>query len=480
MESREKLIQGQGEIDNNPSVLNTKREKSSKKEDKVYLTASFDGLCDIVLNEGRVKFLLDTGEIRENIIIDGKLFIPPQQEDLDYLLPNASVVIEESSRHKITDKRDDKDIEQGCPYCLELLKELIDYHKAISELPNNLYYYLLALWDYHTYLIDKFIFSPILYFFADRERGKTRTAKGLIYVARRGIMTETLREANLIRWGRDHKATLLFDVKNFAKKLLVSGAEDLVYGRVERGVVASRVLFPEKGAFKDTVKFEVFGPTVVTSNRMIDDIGLSRTITIDMKPSDKIFLTEPTKEEGLTLREKLTGMRLAHLKQTFIEVKKQETGRIEDMLIGYLGMIKTLFPKMEERYVELKKLIKEQKQEVALDSFEAQILQIIINCEPMVEAGSVVLIYDQICSIYNGGKRENLHLDGRSMGRITKGMGFTSKKNSDRTKRGIFYDTQIIKKLKQVYGIEDEEDTGGHPPKSSMSSPASKNEEMPF
>lgn len=455
-------------------VLKTPNEKPTKvqKPERTFVTANFDDLCDLVKDSGSVKFLTMDKKVLSEVEIEGKKYLPPYVADLDYLLPELDEVIIEAKKHDDRDDRDDGQASPlGCPYCLELYKELREYHEAISELPHPLYYDLLTLFDFHSYLIEKFIFSPILYFFADRERGKTRTAKGLIYVARRGIMTETLREANLIRWGRDHKATLLFDLKNFAKKLEASQAEDLVYGRVERGVTASRVLFPEKGAFRDTVRFEVFGATIVTSNRMIDDIGISRTITLDMKPSDRIFTNEPTPENALELKTKLTGMRLAHLKQEFDQSPKEETGRLEDMLIGYLRMIKTLYPTKEKTFRSLKEVIRGQKKETALDSFEAQILQIIINQEAQVESGSVVLVYDLIASTYNEGKRENLHLDGRALSRITKAMGFTSKRNTDRTKRGIFYDTKLVSKLKQIYGLEDEEAAiDPDPPQTSVSS----------
>lgn len=466
------------ELDSMLSEIDKRQEEERNKfgkKSKDVVTANFENLCDLVLDENKVKFLTMEGELLEAKEIDGVKNIPPTLADLDFLLPDGNEVIVEARNHKVPDATDDTDDWQGCPYCLKLFEELKKYHEEISELPKASYYDLLALWDFHSHLIEKFNFSPIIYFFADKERGKTRTAKGLIYVSRRGVMTETLREANLIRWGRDHKSTLLFDLKNFAKKLESSQTEDLVYGRVERGVSASRVLFPEKGAFRDTVRFEVFGATVVTSNRMIDDIGASRTITIDMKPSIRVFGSEPTREESLPLKTKLTGMRLAHLNQNFYQSPKTETGRLEDMLIGYLRMIKTLFPSLEEKYKTIKLTVKGENRERSGDSFEAQILQIILNSESLVEAGSVVLPYEEISNKYNLGKRENLHLDGRALSRITKGMGFDSKRNSDGTKRGIPYNTELINRLKIIYGLDDIEVTAGiHPPASSASSEPSE------
>jgi hypothetical protein len=445
-----------------------KTAEKKSKEDRIYYKADLDGVCDLVMDGKDVKYLMEDGEIIDEIRSEDKVFSPPFKEDLDYLLPKVGDVIEEASKHHLdTVTTDTADVLQpsplGCAYCKQLYKELYLYHNKISELPSELYLDLLVFFDFHNYLIEKFNFSPILYFFADKERGKTRTAKGLIYLARRGVMTETLREANLIRWGRDHKATLLFDVKNFAKKLDLSQSEDLVYGRAERGVVASRVLFPEKGAFRDTVRFEVFGATIVTSNRMLDDVGLSRTIIIEMKPSEKIFKFEPTKENALKLKTKLSGMRLAHLKDKFIELDKEETGRIEDMLIGYRCMIKTLFPEKMDVYYKIKSLIKGQKTENALDSFEAQIMQIVLSQGNAVEEGSLTLTFDHICSLYNEGKPEKWHLSPQSLSKTLRGMGFTSKRNSDGDKRGIFYDIQLINRLKKIYGLEDIEGDGCTP-----------------
>lgn len=444
-------------------TLPDKTPKKKKDDDKIYITAYFENLCDLVMDNGKVRFLTNKAELIDLYNAEGKCFQPPFQEDLDYLLPRFDNVIEEYSKHQsdtVTSDASDSVRPSGCKRCLELFKEIRDYHSNISELPTDYHYDLLTLFDFHTYLIEKFDFSPILYFFADKERGKTRTAKGLIYIVRRGVMTETLREANLIRWSRDVRATLLFDVKNFARKLETSQAEDLVYGRAERGVIASRVLFPEKGAFKDTVRFEVFGPTIITSNKMVDDIGLSRMILIEMKPSEKIFTFEPTKENGRILREKLTGMRLAHMNQDFPRCKKEETGRIEDMLIGYKGMIETLFPSLLKEYYLIKKLAKQQKLENALDSFEAQLLLIIINNPLQIEPGSLCMPFDYICSVFNEGKPERYHLTPQSLSKTLKGMGFISKRNSAGNKRGIWCDINLIEKLMKIYGLEDPEEEG--------------------
>ena len=77
----------------------TKR-KIKKKDEKVRYTANFNDLCDLVIVNKKVRFLLNTGEIVSRVIIDEKKYLPPIQEDLDYLVPNAKSVIESYNKHE--------------------------------------------------------------------------------------------------------------------------------------------------------------------------------------------------------------------------------------------------------------------------------------------------------------------------------------------------------------------------------------------
>src|SRR2546428_389200 len=82
---------------------------------------------------------------------------------------------------------------------------------------------------------------PHLYFDGPPEFGKTRTGKGIIYAARRGIHTETLREPNFIREARDRNATIFLDVMDLWQKAERRWCEDILLARCERGSQAMRV-----------------------------------------------------------------------------------------------------------------------------------------------------------------------------------------------------------------------------------------------
>ncbi len=448
------------------------KEESSKlgneKSEKNY-TANFDDLVDLVEDRGQVKFLTFDGDLLSERKIDGKIYLPPPQ--VDWLLPRAKAVLQEVEKH--TDISDSSDSVQGCTYCQEeLYPSLLDYFKQFSEPPTKEHFHFLVLFTLHSYLIEKFNFSPIFFLVATKGRGKTPTLKAVAYASRRGIFTETFREPNLIRWGSDYGASLFFDVKNFPRRVENSNCEDLIYGRAERGVTSSRVLHPERGAFRDMITFQTFGATGASSNRMVDDVTEARCVVFNMPYSNKVFDIEPSKELGLPFREKLTAFRMAHHKNPFLEVKKEQPGKLENYLRGYHQMVKTIFPRHEPHFLQFKKLVVKQKREEAENTFEARIIKLVDELGDSVEKGTLCLTYEDICNKFNKGKIEDRHISEPTISRILKNLGFGSKKNSSSTKRGIFYDEEFLRQLKVNYGLEELET---HPKSLSELSEGSEN-----
>src|SRR5579871_3324389 len=176
-------------------------DKTQDSESKPVYSASFPDLVDIVEKEGKPAFFIkELGEfkIQFEITLKGETIRPPSREHLPWLLPR----MDEVKRYKQKYSLEEYEVVDR-----NLFEDLIAYHKGISELPNEAYYVLLAAWDMHTYLLESFQYSPYILFFAVPERGKSRTGKGMIYVAFRGIHTPTLNVANLFRWSHDAKAT---------------------------------------------------------------------------------------------------------------------------------------------------------------------------------------------------------------------------------------------------------------------------------
>jgi hypothetical protein len=228
------------------------------EEETSDLSACFDGLVDLVLDDqGKLVFLVkERGSLtmKTEHEVDGKLFIPPPHDKVIWKVPRGSKVL----RHWTQDTDS------------ALFHDLVQYHSTISELPSDNYYKFLAVWVMHTYLVDKFEYSPIPWFHGIAERGKTRTGKGMIYASYRGVHLITLREAHLLRLAQDLKATLFIDVMDLWKKAEAAGSEDILLCRFERGAKVPRVLYPSKGKFRDTVYFNIYGPTVVATNEAIN------------------------------------------------------------------------------------------------------------------------------------------------------------------------------------------------------------------
>ena len=158
------------------------------------------------------------------------------------------------------------------------------------------------------------------------ERGKTRTGKGILYVVRRGIHVESVRDAYIIRAASDLKATLLFDSRALWKKAEKAGSDDALLLRFERGGKVPRVIYPERGAFRDTVYYSVFGPTIIATNEPLHHILETRAIAIQMPDSSKSFEMEVRPRIcACPLKERLVAFRFRHMAQPLPQVEKPAT-----------------------------------------------------------------------------------------------------------------------------------------------------------
>ncbi|MBI2012128.1 hypothetical protein HYS91_05155 [Candidatus Daviesbacteria bacterium] len=421
-----------------------KAKKDSNKEDRVTYSLDAPGTIDVLVVEEKLVYLTEGLNLVDTIRVEDKVFAPPPKSSIPYFIADADKVFHYLAEYKA-----------NLRHSLDLYEELLTYHKNISDLPHEAYYDLLALWDFHTYLLDKLHFSPIIYLYAVKERGKSRTGKGCIYVSRRGVWTETVREADIIRWGNDHKAALGFDVKDAPKKFQRANCDDLILARFEEGSSSSRTLWPEKGAFRDTKTFNLFGPTIIATNRPVDDILESRAISVDMKPTGKVFNNPVTPKDAWELKARLTAFRILHYQDELKEVDKPASGRLGDIAGSLYKIVTTYFPEKEASFARLLNIISERKKEDATDSLEAKVLEMVIDLNYEVEKG--FLSIEAVTKKINTGKEERFTLAEDVIGRILRGLGFVKKRTAG--KRGIFYDLDLIEKLKLNYGLDTSNDT---------------------
>ncbi|MDF9409550.1 MAG: DNA primase [Pelotomaculum sp. PtaB.Bin013] len=358
--------------------------------------ADFPGLVDIVEDDnGNPAFLVleddNTLTLCTSREVDGIIKIPPDKEAIPWLLPRAQEVIRYF-------KSDNDSI---------LYDDLIKYHKNISELPDEKFYDLFVAWDFHTYIIEKLNYSPYIWLFARPERGKSRTGKGALYVARRGVHVESLRDSYIIRASNDLKVTLFFDVLDLMKKMEKTGTDDVFLMRYERGAKVPRVNFPDRGALRDTVYYEVFGPSIIATNRTIYGPMESRALQLNMQPAIKNFTNEVTPEAALSLKERLTAFRARWLNKKLPEVDKPMRGRLGDITRPLFQIIKAIKPEREKIFRDLINEINKERKSKKSESVDATILKVIDEISNKIEGSYVYVdtITKQINNILNDEKK---------------------------------------------------------------------------
>jgi hypothetical protein len=176
--------------------------------------------------------------------------VPPP--DLPWMLPRASAILDHQEH-----AHDDGWAEM-------LLADLENWHKAASDLGRPEAYLLLALYDLLTYIPEHTDYYAEIALEAEPERGKTRTGQAAIYVCRHGVHLQGIREATLLRDASDLGASLFIDVMNLSQTLERKECVDVVLARFEKGSV-ERVQYPDRGAFLDTVRYVVYGPTIIAT-----------------------------------------------------------------------------------------------------------------------------------------------------------------------------------------------------------------------
>ncbi|MEE9238247.1 MAG: hypothetical protein V3U58_01660, partial [Thermodesulfobacteriota bacterium] len=411
------------------------------------MTAQFEGLVDLAEHEGKVVFLVKTEdkvEVVDHVVRDGVRFIPPPKEQIPFMLPRVDEVLKY----------------YGSDSDSKLYDDLVLYHKRISELPelpesgDGEYYHLLATWVLHTYCLEMVQYSPYIWLYAIPVRGKSRTGKGAIYVARRGIHVESLRDAYLIRVANDFGATLFIDVMNLWKKAEKNGSEDIILLRFEKGAVVPRVLYPDRGPHRDTKYFNIFGATIIGTNEPVHTILETRATLISMPETLKDFEDDIKPEAGLSLKERLVAFRARHLGKELPETTKPVKGRLGDILKPLLQIILLVKPENEEMFRGLIREIDAERKLQSSESYEAKLLKCIIDLE--LEVIDELLPIKRITECYNEPLNERFHTSTNKIGWRTSAMGFKKHKRNDGM--CIKWDGSLIKTLSIKFGINDEDD----------------------
>jgi hypothetical protein len=394
------------------------------------LSADFPGLVDVVsVGEGGAPGFLVVEEGRLRVVGSwtpgdgpdaGTPLVPPPADALPWVLPRAAEVV------GWVERGDD-----AAALFAEVKSQVRRHVKLplLGEYPDA-YYALSAAWVFHTHRVELAAYSPILACFAVPERGKSRYGRTLIYMGRRGVHTETLREANLFRDAQDRRATLFLDVMDLWKKLERAGAEDVLLLRFERGAKVSRVLYPDRGPFADTVYFDIFGPTIAASNEPIARILDTRCIPIAMPQATAQDGDYPVPDEAalLPVRERLTAWRARVMLSGWRPAPREKParGRLGDILLPLVQIVAEVAPAELPAFAALAEHLEAERRRDRALSWEGLVAAVLPMVAERVQNGVVLL--SEIVEKVNVGREEAEQLKSRRVSNILRSLGFELKK----------------------------------------------------
>ncbi|MBA7585323.1 hypothetical protein ES708_27298 [subsurface metagenome] len=350
------------------SIIEKKTEGQEKdKKVKEKTKTLIPGLIHLVKDESRVKYLLQNENglyIEEAFILSDGITCKPKQ-DLAFKMVEPDIL-------NLSGELNYK----------ELLDEMIRFIASYLELPSESDYLILALWTFHTYLIDKFATTPILYFFGIMEVGKTRAGEVLGELAYKAERMTSPTEATLFRSAEYFKTTLIIDEIKLWGQDGNKNVADLIKSRYKRGLKVSRVNLNKKG--EDQIEyFDVFAPLVISTTEIIPDIIESRCIKFLMQRN-----SDPKVEQCIDLdwakelRNKLTLFRANFMDKELPEVDHISKGRLNEILMPLYRTLLLIDNRRKEEFRETVVKLENRKKIEENTSLEAEILEEVLNyCE---------------------------------------------------------------------------------------------------
>lgn len=339
---------------------------SANSEEK--LSAYFPGLIDVCEgSEGQFLYMTINDDLplfEESARIDIGTVIPPDSEHLPFTIPRAAKVLEHFG--------------QDDPH---IYHDVLMYLQRFSAL-DDLQWSVVAHYVFLTYLHDHkgIDYCPYILFYAVPERGKSRTGKSVAYLAFRGVHLIEMREPNIFRYSDRLHGTLFFDLMDVWKKAEKSGCEDILLLRAEKGAKCFRVIHPDRGAFKDTVYYNIYGPTIIASNEQLHKILDTRCLPIVM-PNRPGNYENPRPELALELKERLTAWRARSLNSPLPEILPIEgiSGRLWDISKPLFQVCQAVNPQGIPLLREAILSIAGERNESKKDSIEGRLVGIIKN-----------------------------------------------------------------------------------------------------
>lgn len=406
----------------------------SKQKTKAETRTLIPDLIHLVRQDGIIKYLLKRGDrlsIEETFTLNDVTYKPKQ--DLPIKIPSEDIL------------REPTEVNYS-----GLLGEVTEFIRAYLEMPSDNHYFLLVLWVFHTYLVEKFNTTPILYFYGVKETGKTRAGEVLGELAFRCERLTSPTEATLFRSASYFKTSLIIDEIKLWGEQGNQEVARLIKSRYKRGLMVSRVNLNKKG--EDQVEyFDVFAPLVICTTESIPDTIESRCITFLMQKNARAEVEKLIDETWAgKLRNKLTIFRSNYLDWDLPEAEQIARRRLNEIMLPLYQILMLIAPERKEAF----KMIIEEMQTAKADeeglSLEAEIVEEIINYQK--ETGEGVFLTKEITERLNKDRSERERITNTLAGIRIRRLGF--EKTRLGSKRGFRICSELLKKLALQFGLD--------------------------
>jgi len=324
------------------------------------------------------------------------------------------------------------------------IKETFKQYADFSD-PSTFDY--LAAWTVGTYFFPIFNYYPYLHFTGVKEVGKSKVMKMMSQICFNGIMSVSISDSSQFRIITDLLPTLFLDESENLSDKTYSERRAILLGGYERGSEAFRT---EKDGDKWRVRqYGNFSPRAFASIQNMDDVLVSRTITIAMMRSfdERIKDAEVTLDDPRfgALRDALFLVAMDYgkkIKAVYEEVKKPSEAEFEarewnlfkpiyaiGIAVGNNEVLKSLIEFANARYRDKLATYNE-------SAVENVVLQVLLELVQEEKEYALDEIHERLISfttdkgIFIG----SLHKD--ELGMLLKKLGVVGKKSRPRTESG--------------------------------------------
>jgi len=391
-------------------------------------------LIHLVGDQGRTKYLFcKNGQwlIEEYFIQENKRYTPKQNLPIKILDSN---ILNRSLKMDIA----------------RLAIEINTFIKNYLEMPLDSDYLILSMWVFHTYLIEKFNTTPILYFYGVKETGKSRAGEVLSELAFRAQRLTSLTEATLFRSVELFKPTLIIDEIKLMGKGGNQGLADLIKTTYKRGLKVSRINLNKYG--EDQIEyFDTFSPLVICTTETIPDIIESRCILFIMqKNSNPQIERKIDMKWANDLRERLTVFRANYMSKELPEAQYIARGRLNEIMFPLYQALLICEPERKSEFVQIVKRIQKNKDNEEGMELEAEIVKAIDDeCR---ENRDSQFLTQAISKRINEFRSENEAISDRVVNNRIRRLGF-HKTRFNNGRMGFRINTERLRCLKNKYQI---------------------------